>query len=223
MGSKRALLVAVALSVTVLVAASCNGDDDGAATGTASPTGTSSPTATETPTATSTMAGAIPTATATVTVTSTATPSQTATAATEVPLVLQLSKHPESDDDPTVVFGVERVSPDSGVARFAIKELLQGPTAEEESGGLFSTWTSFGYGTDSDCGDDGFELALKNGVLTVRFCVTVVLLGSVADAQAATVMTETLTQFATIDHLVILNRENHCMFDLSGEDLCLEG
>jgi hypothetical protein len=140
-----------------------------------------------------------------------------------VPLLLLLSKHPESDDDPTVVFGVERVSPDSGVARFAIKELLQGPTPEEESGGLFSTWTSFGYGTNSDCGGDGFELVLENGVLTVRFCVTVVLLGSVADAQAETTMTVTLTEFATIDRVVILNVENHCMFDLSGEDRCLEG
>jgi hypothetical protein len=134
-----------------------------------------------------------------------------------------LSKHPESDDDPARLFGVERVSPDAGVARFAIDELLRGPSSFEANAGFFSTWTGFEYGADSDCGGDRFELALEGGVLTVRFCVIVVLLGSVADAQAQTVMTGTLTQFGTIDRVVILDREGHCLFDLSGDDLCLEG
>jgi hypothetical protein len=65
-------------------------------------------------------------------------------------------------------------------------------------------------------------IGLEEGVATVRFCTTVVLLGSVADGQAQSILVATLEQFPTVDRVVILDRGGDCMFDLSGINLCLE-
>ena len=133
------------------------------------------------------------------------------------------SRHPESDSDPAAVFAVDRVAPDAGVARYAIGQLVEGPTAEEATAGFFSTWTDFGYGDDSDCGGERFAITLEDGVATVRFCVRVILLGVVADGQAQSALTATLEQFPTVERVVILNRAGDCMFDLSELNRCLEG
>ena len=218
--ARRTTLVTLLTAAVLLFAVACGSSDDdpeptATATGTAS--ATASPEATATPT---------PRTTATPTPTASETPSATATATATpgggFPIEVLFSRHPESDNDPAAVFAVDRVAPNSGVARYAVGQLLEGPTAEEAGAGYFSTWTSFMYGDDSDCGGERFAIALEGGVATVRFCVRVILLGVVADGQALSALTATLEQFATIDRFILLNRAGDCMFDLSGLNRCLD-
>ena len=213
------------ISVALLgVACGSSGDDPAPASPAAAASAAPTTTAEPAPSATST-AAATPTGTPAATATPSSPPSSsTVTPATDgFPIRVLFSRHPESDSDPSAVFPVDRVAPDSGVARYAIGQVLEGPTAEEAAAGFFSAWTNFFYADDSDCGGDRFEIVLDGGVATVRFCVTVILLGVVADAQALSALTATLEQFPTIERVVMLNRAGDCMFDLSGLNLCLEG
>jgi hypothetical protein len=131
------------------------------------------------------------------------------------------SKHPESDDDPSKVFPVTRTSPDLGVGRFAISELLKGPTAAESAQGYFSTAT-FRTGSESTCGGDDFTLKIEGGTATLKFCRQFDHRGVVADGQADSILKATLRQFSTVKKVVILNPQNNCEFDLSGQNLCLQ-
>jgi hypothetical protein len=216
----RTTLLTTSLALLALAATACTGSDssDPTATATAEATATSEATATATaePTATAspTRTAPPPTATATTTTTTTTPPSGIAVS-------ILFSRHPASDSDPGLVFPVDRVSPNSGVARYAIEQLLAGPTTVEDANGFFTPWTDFTYGAVSDCGGDPFEVTLVSSVLTVRFCTSVTLLGAVADGQAETSMTETLLLFPTVDRVNILNQAGKCLFDASGMDLCL--
>ena len=218
--ARRPALVTLLTAAVVLLAVAC-GSSDEERVPTATATGTPSASASPEPTATAT-----PGTTASPTPAASETPSPTATstspAAGRFPIEVLFSRHPESDSDPAAVFAVDRVAPDSGVARYAIGQLLEGPTAEEADAGYFSTWTSFMYGDDSDCEGERFAIALEDGVATVRFCVRVILLGVVADGQALSALTATLERFATVDRVVVLNRAGDCMFDLSGLNRCLD-
>ena len=213
----RTLIITTALAIAAIAASACTGGASSEATPTAAATAAPTRAATGVPRTPTTA----PTPEATAQATHTAPPPPTATTSSTFPLVIKFSRHPASDSDPSAVFDVPRMSPDSGVARYAIGQLLAGPTTAEAATGYFSTWTDFTYGAASDCGGDPFELTLTGATLTVRFCTTVTLLGAVADGQANTAMTETLLQFSTISRVNILNRANHCLFDLSGLDLCL--
>jgi hypothetical protein len=220
--SQRTTRIA-ALGLTAVIAlfaaglACSGGDDEGGPTPTETSTPTSSPTATPTQTPTA----VTPPATATATPAITTTPSATASASGGFPVSVFFSRHPDSDEDPAATFPVERVAPDAGVARFAIEQLLAGPAADEAAAGYFSVWSALTYGSNSDCGGQIFSIDIASGVATVSFCVTVALLGVVADGQASSALTATLEQFATIDRVVILNHMGDCMFDLSGMNLCL--
>ena len=221
----RTALLTTSFALLALAATACTGSDSAdptaTATATTEATATSEPTATPAPSATET---AEPSGTASPTRTAPR-PTATATATAPpagVPVSILFSRHPASDNDPSLVFPVERVSPNSGVARYAVEQLLAGPTAPEKANGFFSVWTDFTYGGGSDCGGDPFELTLESGTLTVRFCTTVVLIGSVADGQAETSMKETLLLFSTVDRVVLLDQFNDCLFNASGMNLCLE-
>jgi hypothetical protein len=138
-----------------------------------------------------------------------------------IPVEVMFSRRPESDMDPSAVFPVDRVAHDITVARFVVNELLAGPTVLEQEDGYFSAWSLFDYASDSDCGGR-FEIAVEEGIAAVRFCVTVVSPGVVADGQALSSMSATLEQFPTVNRVRVLDRAGHCLFDLSGLDRCLD-
>jgi hypothetical protein len=129
------------------------------------------------------------------------------------------SKHPDSDDDPSKTFAVARTSPDLGVARFALSELIKGPTAEEKLQGYFTT-IGFREG-ESTCGSD-FTLRIENGTARLQFCKQFDHRGIVADGQADSEIKATLRQFDSVQKVIILNQRGDCEFDLSGENKCLE-
>jgi hypothetical protein len=181
--------------------------------------------------------GTLPTPTQTQPAPTPTTPPATATSTpTTYPVLVYFSKHPDSLNDPTAVFPVQRVAPTSAVATFAIQQLVAGPTVEERSAGLFSELNSI-FIAPSECdagsnptqGGPDFTLTLnkkgsttEQGTATLQFCRPTSSPGIGADARIKAEIDKTLTQFSTITKVVILTRSGHCFGDESGLDLCLK-
>ena len=147
---------------------------------------------------------------------------------TGYPIYAYFSKQPDSYNDPNAVFAVKRVSPTSGVATYAIQQLIAGPTASEKAQGYFTELSAALTGT-SNCGGADFTISINVvqtlppvGGATLRFCRTLSLPGELADARIKAEITKTLTQFSTINRVTILTRDGHCFGDLSGQDKCLQ-
>jgi len=140
------------------------------------------------------------------------------------------SKNPESFNDPTAVFPVQRVAPNSAVATYAIQQLIAGPTSSEAAAGYFTELTNvLQLSGPSNCGGADFKLTLdmrgatpQVGTATLQFCRPTASPGTGADARIVAEVTKTLTQFSTITKVAILNRNGNCFGDESGLDLCLQ-
>ncbi|MEV0148189.1 MULTISPECIES: GerMN domain-containing protein [unclassified Nonomuraea] len=115
---------------------------------------------------------------------------------------------------PGKVVAVTRKAPDQGVARFAVRQLITGPTKAERGRGLHSELTGKLRGR-SNCGSD-FAIKIKNGTATLRFCRTVVGDGIGSDARALRTIDKTLKQFSGVRKVVTLDKKGRCLFDQSG-------
>ena len=158
--------------------------------------------------------------------TATSVPTASPTPASHV-VSVYFSKRPDSLNDPTAVFPVQRTTSSSDVGTFAIQQLIAGPTAAEAAQGYFTEVTAALSGP-SDCGGADFTLTMntrgstpQTGTTTLRFCRSLQLPGEMTDPRIQTEITKTLTQFPGISSVVILTREGHCLGDLSGGDGCL--
>jgi hypothetical protein len=141
-----------------------------------------------------------------------------------------------SDSTLTHVFPVNRVSPTSAVATFAVQLLIAGPTPQERSAGYYSELNGlFTGGSQCDgaglptLGGPDFTLALnmkgsttEQGTATVKFCRPTVSPGEGTDARVLAEMRTTLLQFPTITKVAILDVRGQCFGDLSGLNLCLK-
>lgn len=185
-------------------------------------------TACEMPTAsrgvTPAVTGAVPTATATTAPTATAT-----TPAGPYPVKVFFSKHPESDSDVNAVFPVDRSSPTLGVARFAMEQLIKGPTATEKGKGYYTDLTGSLSGS-SNCGGADFQLYPDHkgpsksapGTMTIQFCRQITLAGDLTGFRIAAEINKTLGQFSNVKSVVILNRDGGCFNDFKGTNDCLK-
>lgn len=135
-------------------------------------------------------------------------------------VMVHFSKHPESDDDPAQTFAVRRIANDSGVASFAMRELLKGPNPSEANRGYFTTVKL--RTADSSCEGKDFQLSIENGTARLQFCKPFDHIGSVSDGQAESAIKATLQQFESITKVVILNAAGDCEFDQAGGNLCLQ-
>lgn len=138
------------------------------------------------------------------------------------PIAIQVffSRYPESDDDFSAVFAVGRSGPDQPAAIAAVKALVAGPTPEEQAAGYFSELGGALQGP-SDCAGEDFNLALQDGTATLRFCRLVISAGIGQDARVQSQIEATLRQFPEIQQVRVLSSDGHCLFDMSGMDLCL--
>ena len=140
------------------------------------------------------------------------------------PVKIYFSKSPESYDNFGAVFPVDRISPTSGGAVFAIQQLIAGPTASERNSGYFSELSKMmsGSSTCPSSGDADFALTMsEQRTATLRFCRTLASPGVGADARVQSEINATLKQFASIKKVIILTTDGHCFGDESGRDLCL--
>jgi hypothetical protein len=149
-------------------------------------------------------------------------------ASTGYPVQIYFSRHPESDNDPTLVFAVTRSSPTVAVATYALEQLIAGPTQVEQGQGYYTPLSASLQGA-SGCGGADFTITLDHrgsrsevGTATVRFCRQTLLAGDMTGARITAEITSTLEQFSSIRQVVILNQSGYCFNDLSGQNLCLQ-
>lgn len=123
------------------------------------------------------------------------------------------SKHPDSDNTPGLVFPVDRRSPDQQVATFAIEQLILGPTQAEKQQGYFTPLEGAFSGTSIFASGD-FKITLnmngttpETGTATLQFGRDMKGLGDTGAAMATKEIVKTLTQFPTIQKVVILNKD----------------
>ncbi len=196
-----AAILIVSLLITALVASRLH---SGAPTGNPGPAVTTAPTTASADTAASTPTGYV--------------------------VQVYFAHHPESDNDPTQVFPVQRTSPTLGVATFALNQLLLGPTAAERAQGYYSPFDGALGSTNYCSGSQNFLLTLdhrgnkpETGTATVQFCRTVLIAGDLDGGRIKAMISKTLLQFANIKAVAILNHDGNCFDDLMGGNRCLNG
>ena len=134
----------------------------------------------------------------------------------------------------TDVVAVDRTSPSTNVATFAVEQIVAGPTQDEKNQGLFSqlhdsiTGPSNCAGQNAVGGSD-FLLTLnkkgtvdEQGTATLQFCREITSPGGGSDDRIKAEVTATLTQFPTIQKVVILSKNGSCFGDESGLNICLK-
>lgn len=205
---RRARGASLGLALVVALALSACGGSAATTTSTATPSPTASSSATT------------PATTATATLPTTPVPGGYA-------VVVYFSRHPDSDNTPTAVFALARVSPTLGVATYAMRQLLAGPTSAEQSAGYYTPWTGALTGS-SNCGGPDFTITLDHrgatpdpGVATLQFCRQTQIAGELAGARMTATADATLRQFTNIQRVVILNVAGDCFADLKGTNDCL--
>lgn len=125
-------------------------------------------------------------------------------------------RDPSVEEDFTRVEPVLRTTSSQSLARFAIEQLIAGPTRQERTRRLISTIRFTG---SSNCGRD-FSLSINNQVARLQFCKTLIQ-GGVGDvARTKSAINATLLQFPTIKSVIILDKNGNCWADESGENRC---
>jgi hypothetical protein len=175
--------------------------------------GCNSATAIATPTATA------PVATATIAPTATALPASPT--AVSIPVKVYFSKHPDSDNDPTKVFPVNRVAPSLKVGTYALEQLVAGPQAGET--GLYSQVKALlpagaPASGDATCHSGvAFALTVTSGVARMQFCTATSSGGIGDDSRVINEITATLKQFNTVTTVKICTASGGIFGDESGQ------
>lgn len=144
------------------------------------------------------------------------------------------TKHPDSDNNPTVVFAVTRTTTatkDQERATFALNEMLKGPTTTERAQNYYSPFDGQ-LALQSVCPGEfrSFDLTLdhrgskaESGTATLQFCRRVDIPGDLDGPRMAAMVTSTLLQFSQIKQVVILTYKGDCFDDMQGQNACLTG
>lgn len=124
-------------------------------------------------------------------------------------ITIYFSKDPESYDDPTYAFPVERDTDNEDLISFVINELIAGPTTEEMSENLFSELVLTGM---SNCDGNNYTYELTSGEITVQFCKMIETEGVSEDARIQTLLTDSLEELDLVDSVVLLDLNGDTLF-----------
>lgn len=143
-------------------------------------------------------------------------------AQTGFPVQIYFSKHPDSDTAPSKLFPVARTSSTLGVATYAMSQLIAGPTEAEKAQGYYTPLQGALSGA-STCNGADFTITLNSnrghaetGAATLQFCRDVSGFGDTGAAIVRNEISKTLTQFPTIQRVVIIYKNGACFADLMG-------
>jgi hypothetical protein len=154
---------------------------------------------------------------ATIAAESIASPAPSSTiSATQRRVQIFFPQSPDSMNDFTKVVPVWRSTDRTGLAQFAVEQLVAGPTRAEQQRGLQPALRLKGA---SNCGRD-FTISLDRGTAKLQFCRQVVSNGIGDDARTQSAVRTTLKQFSTVRNVVILNPDGSCFGDQSGTNRC---
>ncbi len=144
--------------------------------------------------------------------------------------------HPETDEHPDQVLAVTRNLPQgmtkaSDTAAFALQQMLQGPTTDEQAQGYYSPFSGAlalisncpGEFRDFDLTFDQRGTKAEPGTVTMRFCRRVDIAGDLDGPRMLAMISQTLLQFPAIHKVAVLNWEGNCFDDLAGNNACLGG
>ena len=120
--------------------------------------------------------------------------------------------------DPTTVKSVWRNTSSPGVAKFALTQLLAGPTSSEKQQGLTSITPLTG---SSNCGQD-FTISIDEGTAFVQFCRKMNHYGIADSVRMTSAIVETLQQFSTVAEVSILDQNGNCLVADGKGTTCLE-
>ena len=137
-------------------------------------------------------------------------------------VLVYFSRHPDSDTAPSKVFAIQRVSPTLQVATYAVGQLIAGPTSAEKAAGYYTPLAGSLSGP-STCNGADFTITLnwnrtrtEVGTATLQFCRAVPGFGDTGSAIVRNEITRTLTQFPSIQKVVIIYQDGSCFDDLTG-------
>jgi hypothetical protein len=142
------------------------------------------------------------------------------------------TKHSDSDNNPTVVFGVTRPTTAKTThdqATAALEAMLQGPTQAERAQGYYSPFDGqlalqsycSGPFRDFDLMLDHRAATVERGTATLQFCRRVDIPGDLDGPRMSSMIVATLTQFPSIQQVAILTYQGNCFDDLQGQNACL--
>ncbi len=179
-------------------------------------------------TSTSGTGDSVPTATTASTTTTAPTATSTSGGSGGQAVVVYFSKHPDSDSNVNAVFAVNRFSPDLGVAKYSLQQLIAGPTVAEAGTGFYTELTASLSGA-SNCGGADFQLypnhkgtsVAETGTMTIKFCRTIQLAGDLTGSRIAAEINKTMFQFSNIHKVIILTKDGGCFNDFQGANACL--
>ncbi|WP_088892896.1 GerMN domain-containing protein [Leptolyngbya ohadii] len=127
-------------------------------------------------------------------------------------------KNPPQNNDLGYVEPVLRRTQSTGVAQFAVSQVIVGPNRQERQRGFIAPIRLQGT---SNCSGRDFTLSIASGTARLQFCRQVISAGVGDDARITSSLNATLKQFPTVRSVVLLDREGRCLGDMSGENLCL--
>lgn len=174
------------------------------------------------------------TACGTTTSNSGSTPGASPTARPPSTVKVYFAHHPETDEHPNQVFAVTRSVPQnltktSDLAAFALRQMLQGPTASEQAQGYYSPFSGAlalisscpGPFRDFDLTFDQHGTKVEQGTVMMRFCRRVDIAGDLDGPRMVSMINQTLLQFSEVHKVVVLNWAGNCFADLVGTNACL--
>ena len=126
-------------------------------------------------------------------------------------------RNPKSNNNLNYVEPVIRTTRSQNLARFAVEQLIAGPTRAEKQKGWVPAIQLKG---SSNCGSD-FKLSISQGVTKLQFCRIIPSGGIGDDARATSSLTATLKQFTNVKSVIILDKDGNCLGDMSGDNRCL--
>lgn len=126
-------------------------------------------------------------------------------------------KTPQSNNNLSYVEPVIRTTRSQITARFAVEQLIAGPTRAERQKGFTPAIALRGT---SNCTSD-FKLSISKEVARLQFCRTIASAGVGSDARTKSALMTTLKQFSNIKSVIVLDKDGNCFGDMSGENRCL--
>jgi sporulation and spore germination protein len=147
------------------------------------------------------------------------------------------AKHPDTDENPALVFPVLRTTTTATAtttldkATFALNEMFKGTTTDERAQNYYSPFDGK-LALQSFCPGEfrTFDITLnhrgktvEDGTATLQFCRRVDIAGELEGPRMTAMISSTLMQFTEIKQVVILNYQGNCFDDLRGDNICLNG
>jgi uncharacterized protein YxeA len=126
-------------------------------------------------------------------------------------------KKSENTIPPNTAIASERLTDRKDILNFSIEELIKGPSSAEQTQNIYTPIKLTG---SSNCGTGDFSLVLNGEKVTIKFCKAVTN-ATISDSDNLKEAVDlTLKQFTGVQKITILNNNNTCYGETTGQDLC---